>query len=66
MSDPAYISHVRIERLGGPRRLAHIPAADEPVRFGVHSEVAEHYGADPDKFPPEPTTLDYVVAAAAG
>jgi hypothetical protein len=66
MSEPAYISHVRIERLGGPQRLAYIPALDEPVRFGVHSEVAEHYGADPEKVPPEPTTLDYVVAAAAG
>lgn len=66
MSDPAYISRVRIERLGGPRRLAYLPAADEPVSFGVHSEVAEHYGVDPDRFPPEPTTLDYVVAAAGG
>jgi hypothetical protein len=66
MSEPAYISHVRIERLGGPQRLAYIPATDEPVHFGVHSEVAEHYGTDPEKFPPEPTTLDYVVAAAAG
>jgi hypothetical protein len=66
MSDPVYISHVRIDRLGGPQRLAHIPAAAEPVRFGVHSEVAEHYGVDPEKFPPEATTLDYVVAAAAG
>jgi hypothetical protein len=66
MTEPAYISRVRIERLGGPRRLAHIPAADEPVRFGVHSEVAEHYGVDAEHVPPEPTTLDYVVAAAAG
>ena len=47
-------------------RLAHIACDDEPVRFGVHSEVAEHYGVDPDRFPPEPTMLDYVVAAAAG
>jgi hypothetical protein len=66
MAESAYISHVRIERLGGPERLAHLPAADEPVRFGVHSEVAEHYGVSPDRFPPHPTTLDYVVAAAAG
>jgi uncharacterized OsmC-like protein len=66
MTEPAYISRVRIERLGGPRRLAHLPAADEPVRFGVHSEVAEHYRVDRERFPPEPTTLDYVVAAAAG
>jgi hypothetical protein len=66
MTEPAYISRVRIERQGGPRRRAYLPAADEPVRFGMHSEVAEHYGVDPEKFPPEPTTLDYVVAAAAG
>jgi hypothetical protein len=66
MSEPAYISHVRIELLGGPQRLAYLPASDEPLRFGVHSEVADHFGTEPEKFPPEPTTLDYVVAAAAG
>jgi hypothetical protein len=66
MADPTYVSKVRIERLGGPQRLAHLPAQDEPVAFGVHAEVAEHYGVDPDRFPPRPTTLDYVVAAAAG
>jgi hypothetical protein len=66
MSDVTYTSRVRIERLGGPQRLAYLPAEDEPVRFGVHSEVAEHYGASPEKVPPHATTLDYVVAAAAG
>jgi hypothetical protein len=34
--------------------------------FGVHSEVAGHYGVTPDASPPHATTLDYVVAAAAG
>jgi hypothetical protein len=66
MTEPVYISRVRIERLGGPQRLAHIPVADEPVRFGVHSEVAEHYGVDAGSSPEAPATLDYVVAAAAG
>jgi hypothetical protein len=66
MTQPAYVSHVRIERLGGPQRLAYLPAQSEPVAFGVHDEVAEHYGTPPGKFPPRPTTLDYVVAAAAG
>jgi hypothetical protein len=66
MTQPAYVSHVRIERLGGPQRLAYLPAKEAPVAFGVHAEVAEHYGVAPDKFPPRPTTLDYVVAAAAG
>jgi hypothetical protein len=32
----------------------------------VHSEIAEHYGVDPQEYPPNATTLDYVVAAAAG
>jgi len=63
---PAYVSRVRIERLGGPQRLAHLPAEREPVCFGVHSEVAEHYGVSPEQYPPHATTLDYVVAAAGG
>ena len=63
---PAYVSRVRIERLGGPQRLAYLPAEDEPVAFGVHSEVAEHYGVSADDSPPHATTLDYVVAAAGG
>lgn len=62
----AYVSRVRIERLGGPQRLAYLPAEERPVAFGVHSEVAAHYGVDPDEFPPHATTLDYVVAAAGG
>jgi hypothetical protein len=66
MSEVAYSSRVRIERLGGPQRLAYLPAEEEPVAFGVHSEVAEHYGVGPDDFPPHATTLDYVVAAAGG
>jgi hypothetical protein len=66
MSEVVYRSHVRIERLGGPQRLAYLPAEPEPVVFGTHSEVAEHYGTDPEKFPPHATTLDYVVAATAG
>jgi hypothetical protein len=64
--EPAYVSRVRIERLGGPERLAHLPAEEEPVAFGVHSGVAGHYGVGPEDFPPHATTLDYVVAAAAG
>ena len=64
--DLAYVSRVRIKRLGGPQRLAYLPSEDDPVTFGVHSEVAEHYGVSPDQYPPHATTLDYVVAAAGG
>lgn len=66
MASPEYVSRVRIERLGGPQRLAHLPAETEPIPFGVHSEVAEHYGVRAEDFPPNATTLDYVVAAAGG
>ncbi len=67
MTDPvAYRSRVRIERVRGPLRRAHLPVESEPVYFGVHSEVAEHYGVDPDVHAPHATTLDYFVAAAAG
>ncbi|MFQ5516861.1 MAG: hypothetical protein ACE5E8_04740 [Acidimicrobiia bacterium] len=66
MSPAVYEPHIRIERLRGPVRRAWLPAREEPVIFGVHSEVADHYGVDPDQYPPNATTLDYVVAAAAG
>lgn len=61
-----YTSRVTIERVRGPIRRATIPGRDEPITFGVHSEVAAHYGVSPDDFPPDATTLDYLVAAAGG
>lgn len=61
-----YISRVRIERQRGPMRLAFLPAEKTLVVFGVHSEVAAHYKVPPDAYAPHATTLDYVVAAAAG
>ena len=61
-----YTSRVTIERVRGPVRTAALPARPEPVTFGVHSEVAAHYGVSPDDFPPDATTLDYLVAAAGG
>ena len=64
--DTVYTSKVRIERLRGPVRRAHLPAEPEPVTFSVHSEIAEHYGVPPEAFPPHATTIDYVVAAAGG
>lgn len=63
---PTYVSRATIERVRGPVRKATIPALDEPVTFGVHSEIAEHYGVSPDDFPPDATTIDYLVAAAGG
>ena len=66
MPDVAYRSTVRIERVKGPLRRAWLPAETEPVLFGVHGAVAEHYKVSPEVSEPHATTLDYVVAAAAG
>ena len=61
-----YTSNVKIERVKGPLRRAYLPKVESAVMFGVHSEVAEHYGVDPQVHDPHATTLDYVVASAAG
>ena len=60
------MSHVHVERVAGPLRLAYLPSEPEPVRFGTHGPVAEHYGIRGDVVEPHATTLDYIVAAAAG
>lgn len=65
-NDVVYTSKIRIERVKGPLRRAYLPQEAEPAFFGVHSEIAEHYKVDPNIHEPHATTLDYVVAAAAG
>jgi hypothetical protein len=60
-----YVSKVRIERVKGSLRKAFLPAESAPILFGVHDEVAEYYKSAPG-YEPHATTLDYVVAAAAG
>ena len=66
MPDVAYTSRVKVEPIKGTLRRAYVPGEDEPVLFGVHSEVAEHYGVSPDQEDPHASTLDYLVAAAGG
>jgi hypothetical protein len=63
---PKYVSRVRIVRDRGPIRRAFLPVEADPVLFGTHDEVREHYGTAPGQYPDHATTLDYVVAAAAG
>ena len=66
MAEVVYRSEVRIERVKGPVRRAYLPAETEPVIFGVHGAVAEHYKVAPGALPEHATTLDYIVAATAG
>lgn len=65
MSDVVYTSRIRIERFGGGVRRAALPV-DGEVLFGIHDEIAEHYGKAPGEYDPHAATLDYVVAAAGG
>jgi hypothetical protein len=64
VSDVKYVSRVRVERIRGPLRRAELPFAE--VEFGVHDEVADHYGVARGGEAERATTLDYLVAAAAG
>jgi len=67
VSDVAYTSNVRIERVKGPLRLAYLPGEAQPVTFSVHGAIAEHYKIDPASLDgSHAATLDYVVAATAG
>lgn len=68
MSNVVYVSNVRIERERGPLRTAHLPGEPNPVMFSVHSEIAKHYGLDPQALAEEShaSTLDYIVAALGG
>lgn len=66
MGEVVYRSEVSVRRDHGPLRHATLPAEPDPVAFGVHGAVAEHYKAREGEYEPHATTLDYVVAAAAG
>jgi hypothetical protein len=66
MGDVVYESKASIERVKGPLRRATLPGEKEPVTFGVHGAIAEHYGRAPGTYDAHATTIDYVVAATAG
>ncbi|MBX6762107.1 MAG: hypothetical protein K6T51_04055 [Rubrobacteraceae bacterium] len=66
MAEVAYVSRVKVEPVEGKIRRAYVPPDGEPVLFGVHGEVARHYGVSPEEEPAHATTLDYLVAAAGG
>ena len=66
MGDIAYVSDVRVERLGGPLRAAHLPGEEQPVVYGVHGAIAAHYGRQPGEFPDHASTIDHLVGAALG
>ncbi len=66
MGDVVYRSEATIERLEGGLRRATLPAEKEPIWFGVHDAIAEHYGRAAGSYDAHAATIDYVVAATAG
>ena len=66
VADIAYVSEVRVERLGGPLRAAYLPGEDEPTIYGMHGAVAEHYGMQPGTAPSHASTIDHLVGAVLG
>jgi hypothetical protein len=62
----AYVSEVRVERLGGPLRAAYLPGEEEPTVYGMHGAIAEHYGMEPGTAPSHASTIDHLVGAALG
>jgi hypothetical protein len=63
--DVVYTSNIRIER-GKDIRRAYLPYEEQPVLFGMHSEIAEQYKKDMIGKEPHAATIDYLVAATAG
>jgi hypothetical protein len=65
--DTVYTSHVRLERVRGPLRIAYLPGESHPVSFSVHGAIAQHYKVDPATLgESHAATIDYVIAATAG
>ena len=61
-----YRSKIQVERIKGPYRRVYMPVEKEPIYISTHSEIAEYYKHEPGVHPAHSTTLDYLVAAAAG
>ena len=66
MSDVAYRSNVRIERVKGPIRRAYLPAEPEPVYLRGPRGGGGALKVHPTCWSRTATTIDYVVAATAG
>jgi hypothetical protein len=66
MGDVVYRSEVTIQRQQGGLRRARLPGEKEPVAFGMHGAIAEHYGRKGGDYDPHASTIDYVIAATGG
>ena len=63
MTDVLYRSDVRLEKLGGLHRRAHLPLG-HTADMGVHGPVVGFFKLSPARELPLP--VDYIVAATGG
>lgn len=66
MAEVAYRSEITIERQPGGVRKAWLPGEKEPIAFGMHGAIAEHYGRKAGDYDSHASTIDYVIAATGG
>lgn len=66
MGEVIYRSEIAIEGGRGAVRYATLPAESQPVVFGLHGSLADHYKVPAERNDPRASTLDYIVAATAG
>ena len=63
MSDSFYTVVSTVTKVSGVQRRATLPVG-EPVEFGVHGVIKEHFQLR--DAPDRPLPVDYIVAAAGG
>ena len=64
MGKLVHTSHIRIEKDKGPRRRAYVENFEDPLLFGVHTNIKDFYGLEPEE--ELPATLDHIVAGVGG
>jgi hypothetical protein len=64
MVEPVHIARVRVYQDKRPNRRAFLGDFPDPVRYGVNTGVKAFYKMEPEE--ELPSTLDHLVAAAAG
>ena len=64
MDQLVHTSRMRILQEERPNRRVFLEGFSEPIRFGVHSDIAAFYGISPKE--ELPATLDHFIAAVGG
>ena len=62
--EPVHIARVRVYQEKRPNRRAFLGDFPDPIRYGVNAGVKAFYKMEPEE--ELPSTLDHLVAAAAG